>query len=352
MFQSILSNLGVILFGHLLMSTLMNYRERFSKKLVFISIVILFSGVIITIFYLPIQFGGYRLDLRLIPLILLAFFRGWKITIPVLIIVSAWRLCMGGDGAVPGIIFGMILPTLFTLTFYKRSKVLSNYLKKILIITVCWFMSDFPVIFIVPNGREIFQNIFLLRYTSFLGVAFIYYAFIILEYKREDLKRQLEFLAWHDPLTQLLNKNRFIKMVEERMRENNTCQYIAMIDIDHFKKLNDTYGHLAGDDILIKLSAIFRKYESENIKIARYGGEEFIMFIEMNSSEQAIHILEECQFEIRTKSFQIEDEISTNVSVSIGIAKLKGELENAIRQADRSLYIAKEKGRDQLVLAL
>lgn len=84
MFQSILSNLAIILLGHLLMSTLMNYRKCLSKSLVFICIVLLFSGVIITMFYLPIQFGEYRFDLRLIPLIFLALFRGWKATLPIL----------------------------------------------------------------------------------------------------------------------------------------------------------------------------------------------------------------------------------------------------------------------------
>src|SRR5690625_6224545 len=82
MFQSILSNLAIILFGHLLMTSLISYRKHIPRRLLQILIVLLYSGTIVTMFYLPIQFGEYRLDLRLIPLIFLALFRGWKVTIP------------------------------------------------------------------------------------------------------------------------------------------------------------------------------------------------------------------------------------------------------------------------------
>lgn len=234
MFQSILSNLAIILLGHLLMNTLISYKERLSKALLNICIVLLFSGVIITMLYLPISFGEYWLDLRLLPLIFLALFRGWKITLPILIIASCWRLFMGGDGAVPGTMFGMVLPTFFALLFYKRNVTQSVNVKILLIITICWFISDFPIIFFIPNGWEIFKSIFLIRYGSFVGVAFIYYGFILLAYKNEYYKNKMEFLASHDPLTSLLNRNSFIEIVEEKVNESQLNHYIALIDIDHF----------------------------------------------------------------------------------------------------------------------
>ncbi|MDE5413514.1 diguanylate cyclase [Alkalihalobacterium chitinilyticum] len=268
MFQSILSNLAIILLTHLVMSTLMNYKDRLRPHLVYMCVVMIFSGAVISMFYLPIQFGEYRLDLRLIPLIFLALLRGWKVTLPVLIIVSTWRFFMGGDGAMPGIIFGLVLPTLFALAFYKRGNVHTSILPKVLIVTVCWFISDFPIVFIMPNGLEVFKSIFFIRYGSFIGASFILYSFILLEHKREILKQQLEFLATHDQLTQLLNKNKFFNLVEGKASASSSEPYIAMVDIDHFKQLNDTYGHLAGDAILVQLSSILRKYDNENITVA------------------------------------------------------------------------------------
>ncbi len=353
MFQSILSNLAIILLGHLLMSTLMNYRERFPEKLLYMCIVLLFSGVIITMFYLPIHFGGYRLDLRLIPLLLLAVFRGWRVTLPVLFIVSTWRYFIGGDGAVPGIMFGMILPTLFTLAYFMFKKKKSKVIEMVLVVSVCWLISDFPIVFIVPNGIEIFKDIFLIRYASFLGATFIYYSFIVLEYKREALKEQLTFLARHDPLTKLLNRTEFIKAIEGKITASHLNHYIAMIDIDHFKKLNDNYGHVAGDNILINVSAIFKKYEGENVIASRYGGEEFIIYLGTNAPDQGVAIIKEIQNEIRATAFKIDDDHSISISVSIGLANMKDGLllKDIIKEADKNLYMAKEKGRDQLIIS-
>lgn len=351
MFQSILSNLAIILFGHLLMTSLISYRKHIPRRLLQILIVLLYSGTIVTMFYLPIQFGEYRLDLRLIPLIFLALFRGWKVTIPTLMIVSVWRLIMGEAGAVPGVVFGMVLPTLFCLVLYNAKNYKMNPLFQIMIITVCWFISDFPIIFIVPNGLEVFSDIVFVRYISFIIVAIVYYAFIIIAYKNESLKIQLEFLANHDSLTGLLSRRSFYKIVNEKVKNKQYVHSLAMIDIDHFKRLNDTYGHLAGDKVLVEISAIFKKYESENIKIARYGGEEFIIHQITNTRNEAIQTLKNIQNEIRSTSFQIDDHISTSVLVSIGFATFEHDypMEVVLNQADNHLYIAKRNGRDQMI---
>ncbi|GIN91866.1 hypothetical protein J6TS1_43960 [Siminovitchia terrae] len=353
MFQSILSNLAIILLGHLLMSTLISYKERFSKHLLYFCIVALFSTVIITMLYLPISFGDYRLSLSSIPLIFLALFRGWKIALPVLFIASIWRLFMGGDGALPFVIFGIVLPTIFTLLFYERKIPVSINLKLFFIITVCWLISDLPIILFIPNGMEIFKNSFLLRYVSFLSVAFIYCIFILVAYKNERLKQSLEFLASHDPLTNLLNRNKFIEIVEVKVKENHTNHYIALLDIDHFKQLNDTHGHLTGDSVLREISSIFNKYESDNLKVARYGGEEFIFYLKTIYDKQAVRILEHIQNEIRTTPFHANNGIALHVTVSIGLAKFENgsRLYDVIHQADNHLYSAKNENRDQLVVS-
>ena len=115
MIQSILSNLAIIFLMHIIMGTIMNYKERLNKIVFFLSVVLLFSSAVISMFFLPIEFGEYKFDLRLIPLIFLALFRGWKLTISVLSIVSIWGYFLGGMDVVPDIIFGMIIPTLFVL---------------------------------------------------------------------------------------------------------------------------------------------------------------------------------------------------------------------------------------------
>ena len=351
MIQSILSNLAIILLGHLFMSMLMNQKNRLSERFFFICIVLLFSTVIISMFYLPIEIDGYNFDLRLIPLIFLAIFRGWKITLSTLIIVCTWRYFMGGVGTVPGILAGMIGPTLFVLLFHSLKKEVSKLYEKVFIITVCWFISDFPIVFIIPNGWEVFKGFFLIRYTSFLIVAFTYYAFIKAEHNKEYYKKQLEQMAWHDQLTNLLNRSKFIELMENKRAIPMKNQFIALIDIDYFKNINDTYGHFAGDHVLIQLSSIFAEKNGSNMIFARYGGEEFIVYLEADTLEEAIVTLQHLRQQVRSTPFEIDDKHHIHLSISIGLAQLEQDamLKDVIHTADQHLYIAKERGRDQLI---
>ena len=351
MIQSILSNLAIILLGHLFMSILVSQKSRLSERVFSICIVLLFSIVIISMFYLPIEIDGYNFDLRLIPLMFLAIFRGWKIALPTLIIVCTWRYFMGGVGTLPGILAGMIGPTLFVLLFYSFKKEVGNIYEKIFVITICWFISDFPIVFIIPNGWEVFKGFFLIRYTSFLIVAFTYYAFIKAEHKKEYYKKQLERMAWHDQLTNLLNRSKFIELIEDKRGIPMKNQFIALIDIDHFKNINDTYGHLAGDHVLIQLSSIFAEKMTQNMIVARYGGEEFIVYLETDTLEEAIVTLQHLRQQVRSTPFEIDDNHHIHLSISIGLAQLEKDnmLKDVIYTADQHLYIAKERGRDQLI---
>ena len=351
MIQSILSNLAIILLGHLLMSMLMSQKKRLSENVLSICIVLLFSIVIISMFYLPIEIDGYNFDLRLIPLIFLAIFRRWKITLSTLVIVCTWRYFMGGVGTLPGILAGMIGPTLFVLLFYSLKKEVGKLYEKIFIVTVCWFISDFPIVFIIPNGWEVFKGFFLIRYTSFLVVAFTYYAFIKAEHNKEYYKKQLEQMAWHDQLTNLLNRSKFLELIDTQRNSSEKNPFIALIDIDYFKKVNDTYGHFAGDHVLIQLSSIFAEKMKQNMIVGRYGGEEFIVYLEANTLEEAIVTLEQLRQQVRSTPFEIEENHHIHLSISIGLAQLEKDniLKDVIYTADQHLYIAKERGRDQLI---
>lgn len=350
MVQSILSNLAILLLLHLIMVTFHNSPRPFIKRMLPFITVIIFSISTIAMFYLPIYIGDYYIDLRAIPLITLAYIRGWKPVLPVLIIVSLWRFAMGGDGAIPGIIFGMVGPTLFTLLFHKRRELTANYLQKIVIVTVCWFISDFPIIFIVPDGLETFREIYYVRYGSFLGASFILYSFIVIEKKRQILSEQLEYYATHDTLTQLPNKRIFFEMVEKEMAEHNhQPKYIALIDIDHFKKINDTYGHLFGDEVLTKIATLLKSFTNENLHIARFGGEEFIVFLKNYSKTEVETILNNMRVEISRIPHEVNNDVFY-VTVSIGVSELdRHHLIQVIKLADDRLYKAKGNGRNCLV---
>lgn len=353
MIQSVLSNMAVILLSHLLVTTIVNYRDRFTKVAFQISVIVILSATIISIFYLPIYIGDYRFDLRLIPLIMLAFFNGSRVIFPIIAIVSIWRLFLGGDGAVPGIIFGMVLPTLFALLYVKSMKRKLKVWDIIVVVTLSWFISDVPIIFFMPNGLDVLSQVFSWRYTSFLVVTFIYYIFIQLDNKRFEMKEQLQFLATHDQLTKLLTKQECIRLAELNMKTANqqSLHYFAMIDLDYFKKFNDQYGHIAGDEALVKLATVFKSFENEKLLIARFGGEEFLIYINAVEKNEAIEQIRLIQEKIRQTTFGIGNQFEVALTVSIGLAQwVEGRsIQDTIKDADANLYIAKDRGRDQLV---
>lgn len=353
MIQSILSNLAIILLMHLIMTFIMDHQRNTSRHFRSIITVLLISACTVSLFYLPIHLNeNFFVDMRLIPLTFLAYLHGW-LALPALLIASTWRFFMGGDGMAPGIIFGMVLPTLIALAYHPRSKLKKHYAEKISLIFLCWFVSDFPIIFIVPNGWEIFKETAFFRAGSIVVTAIILYTFIMQDRQRRFLHSQLEKMADEDPLTKLINKRKFYELVEEKTSTLKPAHYIAMIDIDHFKKVNDTYGHLFGDKILADVADILKKYECKNLVVGRFGGEEFIIYIGETDLKTAKNILEEIRKDIKSATFLYKKDEKVHITVSIGIAQLIPENENnlleSIYNADQKLYEAKKRGRDCLV---
>lgn len=351
--QSILSNLAIILLMHLFMSMVLNLRRELSYWTFRLSLILLVSFAVISMFYLPITFGNFSLDMRFIPLVFLGYIWGWKYALPALIIVSMWRFFIGGDGMLPGIVFGMVGPTLLALIFHHRSKLHGKHLERILLVSACWFLCDFPIIFFIPNGLEIFKGIALIRLSTFIATAIILYTFIALERQRRTLNEKLQRLAGEDPLTRLLNKRKFYEIIEKKIKTSGSHHYIAMLDLDHFKKLNDTYGHVIGDDVLLKVGKILKKYELDNLKIGRYGGEEFILYISGESLQKAQQIMEKIRTEIEETCFMLEQGKSIRITVSIGLAHVETNCHilHSVNEADKYLYLAKKNGRNRVITA-
>lgn len=352
MLQSILSNIAIILLMHLLMTMDYHFKDKYSKLTKNLIAITITSVSVITMFYLPINiYDDFWVDMRLIPLVFLAYLQGWKVAIPTLAITSIWRFSMGGSSMIPGIIFGMVLPTLFALLFHSRSNIKGKYIEKISMMIITCLISDIPIIFFIPNGLEIFQNIIIIRLVTFIITAIILYTFIMQDRQRRFLQEKLEKLAAEDSLTKLLNKRKFLEVVEKKCKKVKDRQFLAMLDLDHFKNVNDSFGHLVGDKILKAIGEILKKYENENIVIGRYGGEEFIIYIEHDNPSEVIQLIQEIRVEIRNSLFAIGKDNTLKVTVSIGLAEFDENVTflEAVHLADKFLYRAKQKGRDCVV---
>jgi len=174
-----------------------------------------------------------------------------------------------------------------------------------------------------------------------------------------EAAKEREYLIRTDQLTNLPNRRSFderLPMEWERSARTKTPLSILIIDVDHFKKFNDTYGHLQGDIVLRAIGKTFL----DDLKrpadfIARWGGEEFAAILTDTDMDGAIHIAEVMRQHIENTSIQLSDGTEAKITISIGInthipvpGESHGLFEDFIRHADNALYKAKNEGRNRV----
>lgn len=170
-------------------------------------------------------------------------------------------------------------------------------------------------------------------------------------------QEKLRVQATHDGLTKLLNRNSIIEIIEmefERSERESSPMGMIMADIDHFKKINDTYGHQAGDMVLRKVSSTLKNLLRRYDRIGRYGGEEFLIFLPNCTEKKIEKIAERLRLGISKVKYKVNDK-SFNVTLSIGFA-INGRMdihspEMMIFLADSALYEAKRSGRNKWISA-
>ena len=222
-----------------------------------------------------------------------------------------------------------------------------------------------PFVFKFGNYRPItgradfmYQNVTLLPLSSLTGqithISMIIYDVTDVAINRLQLKaanERLEHLSQTDGLTQLHNRRHWQLCMQrefDRHARYDDPTTLVMIDIDNFKRINDTYGHLAGDKVIQHVSHILRQSLRETDCAGRYGGEEFAVVLSNTNAEHALHFAERLREKIATSEMRYES-VKISVTVSIGICDIGEELENSTKwlaNADNALYQAKQAGRN------
>lgn len=167
------------------------------------------------------------------------------------------------------------------------------------------------------------------------------------------LNEQIVYQADHDALTGLSNRNKFDRYLKRAIvlaHHENTEHALCYLDLDQFKIINDTCGHLAGDELLRQLGELLRKHIRQYDFVARLGGDEFGILMYNCSSSQAFQACEKLRDLIKDFSFAWEDR-SFTIGVSIGVSSINTVSGNAVdllKEADAACYAAKEKGRNRV----
>lgn len=157
-----------------------------------------------------------------------------------------------------------------------------------------------------------------------------------------------------DHLTGVLSRKAFseeAKRIESAFQRLHTQYAIIFFDLDHFKKINDTYGHDCGDTVLSTFGKILDKTVREHDIVGRYGGEEFIALIHFNLNRELLQFLKRVKAIVTENNFKYKDhKIKVTFSAGVAIRNTYSSYENALQKADMLLYQAKENGRNKIIL--
>jgi diguanylate cyclase (GGDEF)-like protein len=178
-----------------------------------------------------------------------------------------------------------------------------------------------------------------------------------LEHERNRLIRELQTMAETDPLTGLLNRRAFesrARVLLADKRGSDPVVALMMLDIDFFKRVNDTYGHESGDKALVALATLCRETVRADDIVARFGGEEFVILLRVQAAQHARVLAEKLSEQLRAQTVTATDGQPFGFTVSIGIAfaqRVAGatlQVDALLREADALLYRAKSNGRNRI----
>ncbi|MET4000465.1 diguanylate cyclase [Marinobacterium sp. MBR-109] len=185
------------------------------------------------------------------------------------------------------------------------------------------------------------------------------------EARMREAHQELTFLAEHDALTGLANRRHFQAAARRLLRQSRQPLCVAIGDIDHFKQVNDRFGHAAGDQVLVEVSRQLSEGLRESDILARFGGEEFAIILPAGSLEAGHQVLDKLRSQIATKPFSSSHKHEIHLSMSFGLVlidatpllsetdeqQIESLLDAALRAADKALYAAKRQGRNQVAVA-
>lgn len=317
-----------------------------------------FLGVSLMIFSLHLA-DNIIIDMRFIALSISAITGGWLSVIITSLMMIITRLMMNGinENSIIAVTI-LILLTIITPILTKIG--IARIKKYWIMISISLFLFQIAL-YIMYGHNNMFYYISILYSASFLVTA--YFSLLVYDFIRRsnELYRRYKEESQVDFLTGVYNHRQFNEFLDEitMIKENPENLSILAIDIDHFKIVNDTYGHPEGDLILAKLGKILKSTTRKFDIVGRTGGEEFTIMLLDCTNHRALEIAERIRSTVENETFPISSGKQLHITISIGISNYPETTDDTnllIKQADIALYAAKKSGRNRVctfnVLAL
>ena len=236
------------------------------------------------------------------------------------------------------IVYAMLVPATCFLTF-------SGYLS---------FIDVIPYAPIFQIDGQLFLNGFWLLSMLYFVIPILITCLILFEILLSQWRhreRLIQHLSQIDPLTNTFNRRRISQSLEYLHQQDPHNSYaVVLLDLDHFKSINDQFGHHMGDNVLIAVSQELNDQIQKHDLVGRFGGEEFILILKHASLPKAYQIAERCRTTIEALVINNDEGQSIHVTASFGIAQSHHGLrpQQVLSQADKALYAAKASGRNQI----
>ncbi|BDX05944.1 GGDEF domain-containing protein [Planctobacterium marinum] len=228
------------------------------------------------------------------------------------------------------------------------------------LISISIFVVTISILMFYPDN-QLLATSYTYEFKSRLIYSFLTITFLsgFYEYSRQqsfdfmqEISNKFEQMAKLDPLTQISNRRDAMDRLNyelSRVERNDTALAIILCDVDHFKKVNDQFGHDAGDKALVLLAKLFQETLRKQDIVSRWGGEEFLFILPQTSALQAQIVADKVRDKIKATSIEHNGNLF-DITISMGISEINKkntDINTAIAMADKYLYQAKSNGRDQ-----
>ena len=301
----------------------------------------------------PAHIGvGVMVDARGLIVGFAAAFGGWPAALMAVLVSGAYRLWLGGIGAMPGAA-GIVVAALLGLGWRHllrpRTRTRPWHLAVLGIVVSCYVFTSFALGF-ASLDRLVTMILPYMMATS-VTASVLLGLFVDRELNQIEREQQWKTSALTDPLTTLPNRRAFERGMAGLRPEGMTAG-LLIADLDHFKVVNDTFGHAAGDHVLRQVALTLRAQTRDRDLLARLGGEELAVLLPDTDARRALDVAERLRKAIEDMAIAWEGH-TIRITASFGLSVAPGALpaESMFEQADAALYEAKSGGRNRVVLS-
>lgn len=305
------------------------------------------AGISLVLYGVPLM-EGVRADFRGVPVLLAGLFGGPLPALAVAFPILVYRLWIGGVGAHAGALF-IVLVALFAGTLHFRFAQNRLTWRDAWVPFAIFALANLTLLLVPSSGPHLLRTAWL-PVTLFQGLAtLVAFTVVSLRFRAVGHTATLRGIAYLDALTSLHNRRQFDEDLPALSTEEGT--FLLLLDLDHFKALNDSCGHPFGDRVLRELAVLLQQGMRGTDRVYRMGGEEFAVLLRQTSLTSATCVAERLCSQVREQLSTRVGRPDLTITISAGLTRCTAEPDETVSTADRLLYTAKRSGRNRVAAA-